>query len=60
MKPRHGFAPQPGDPPVELVMDQYQMSADQYLRWIQFMLNGEVYRFTIKPIRLLIQGHIEE
>jgi len=32
MKPRHGFAPQPGDPPVELVMDQYQMDADQYLR----------------------------
>ena len=33
MKPRHGFAAQPGDPPVELVMDQYQMREDQYLRF---------------------------
>ena len=33
MKPRHGFAGQPGDPPVELVMDQYQMREDQYLRF---------------------------
>ena len=38
MKPRHGFAPQPGDPPVELVMDQYRMDADQYLRLVDFML----------------------
>ena len=42
MKPRHGFAPQPGDPPVELVMDQYQMAADQYLRYISCLLKRSI------------------
>jgi len=32
MLPRHGFEPQVGDPPVELVMDQYTIISDQYLR----------------------------
>ena len=30
--PRHGFPPQPGDPPVEIVTDRHQMKADSYLR----------------------------
>merc|ERR1719474_1690342 len=32
MLPRHGFEPQNGDPPVQLVMDQYKMFSNQYLR----------------------------
>ena len=30
--PRHGFSPQAGDPPVELVMDRHVISPDTYLR----------------------------
>ena len=32
MVPRHGFSPQTGDPPVELVMDQARITPDTYLR----------------------------
>ena len=30
--PRHGFSPQEGDPPVEIVTDRQQMRGDSYLR----------------------------
>ena len=30
--PRHGFPPQSGDPPVEIVTDRHQMTPDTYLR----------------------------
>ena len=30
--PRHGFSPQTGDPPVEIVMDRHVMTRDTYLR----------------------------
>ena len=30
--PRHGFSPQTGDPPVEIVTDRHQMRQDSYLR----------------------------
>jgi len=32
MIPRHGFEPQEGDPPIQLVTDEYTMFSHQYLR----------------------------
>merc|ERR1712025_1243559 len=32
MMPRHGFEPQEGDPPIQVVTDQYSMYSHQYIR----------------------------
>ena len=32
LTPRHGFSPQTGDPPVQIVMDKHVINSDSYLR----------------------------
>merc|ERR1711892_605990 len=40
MVPRHGFEGQSGDPPIQLVTDQYSMLSHQYLRESSYLHCG--------------------